>query len=79
MGVAIRGAILVTAKMAPKDKILSSNRGGIKGAKMPSRVLGGIFDNFGERMERLQNSGWWLLYLSTAIFHPIFDKFNYIF
>ena len=30
-------------------------------------------------MERLQNSGLWLLFLSTAIFHPIFDKFNYIF
>ena len=40
---------------------------------------GGIFCNFGERIERLQNSGWWLLFLSTAIFHPIFDKFNYIF
>ena len=30
-------------------------------------------------MEKLQNSGWWLLFLSTAIFHPIFGKFNYIF
>ena len=39
---------------------------------------GGIFDNFRERIERLQNSGLWLLFLSTAIFHPIFDKFNYI-
>ena len=40
---------------------------------------GDIFDNFGERMERLQNSGWWLLLFSTAKFHPIFGKFNYIF
>ena len=38
-----------------------------------------IFDNFEERIERLQNNGWWLLFLSIAISHPIFDKFNYIF
>ena len=40
---------------------------------------GGIFGNFGERMEGLQNSGWWLLIISTAIFHYIFGLFNYIF
>ena len=38
-----------------------------------------IFDNFEEKIGRLQNNGWWLLYISTAIFHSIFDKFNYIF
>ena len=46
---------------------------------MPSKVLGYIFDNFIKIMEMLQNNGWWLLFLSTTIFHPIFDKFNYIF
>ena len=46
---------------------------------MSFRVLGGIFDNFVKRNERLQNSGWWLLFLSMAIFYPIFGKFNYIF
>ena len=30
-------------------------------------------------MEGLQNSSWWLLFLSTAIFHSIFGLFNYIF
>ena len=48
-------------------------------AKCHPKFWGGIFDNLGERMERLQNSSWWLLFLSTVIFHPIFDKFNYIF
>ena len=48
-------------------------------AKCHLGFWGGIFGKFGERMERLQNSGWWLLFLSTAIFHPIFGKFNYIF
>ena len=32
-----------------------------------------------ERIEGLQNSGWWLLFISTAIFHFIFGLFNYIF
>ena len=40
MGVAIRGVILITVKMDPKDKKLSSNGDDIKDAKMPSRVLG---------------------------------------
>ena len=48
-------------------------------AKCHPEFWGGIFDNFGERIEMLQNSGWWLLFLSTAIFPPIFGKFNYIF
>ena len=48
-------------------------------AKCHPGFWGGIFGNFGERIERLQNSGWWLLFLSMAIFHPIFGKFNYIF
>ena len=47
--------------------------------KYHSRFWDDIFDNFGERMEGLQNSGWWLLFLSTAIFHSIFSLFNYIF
>ena len=46
---------------------------------MSYRVLSAIFDNFEERIERLQNSGWWLLFISMAIFHPIFCMFNYIF
>ena len=40
---------------------------------------GSIFDNFGERIEGLQNSDWGLLFISTAIFHFIFGLFNYIF
>ena len=48
-------------------------------AKCHPGFWGGIFSNFGERMEGLQNSGWWLLFLSTAIFHSIFGLFNYIF
>ena len=40
MGVSIRGAILITAKWHPKDKKSSSNGGGIRCGKMPSRVLG---------------------------------------
>ena len=48
-------------------------------AKCHPRFWGGIFDNFEERIERLQNSGWWLLFLSMAIFYHIFGKFNYIF
>ena len=47
--------------------------------KYHSGFWGDIFGNFRERMERLQNNGWWLLYLLTVIFHPIFGKFNYIF
>ena len=47
--------------------------------KCHSGFWGDIFGNFGKRIERLQNSGWWLLFLSTAIFYPMFDKFNYIF
>ena len=42
-------------------------------------LWGDIFGNFREIMERLQNSGWWLLFLSMTIFYLIFDKFNYIF
>ena len=48
-------------------------------AKCHTRFWGGIFDNFGEIIKRLQNNDWWLLFLSTAIFHPIFDKISYIF
>ena len=78
MGVAIRGAILITAKMAPQRQKIKLQWIS-KVPKCHPGFLGGIFGNFGERMDKLQNSGWWLLYLSTAIFHPIFDKFNYIF
>ena len=47
--------------------------------KYHPEFCGDIFSNFGERMKRLQNSGWWLLFLLTVIFHPIFGMFNYIF
>ena len=50
-----------------------------EGAKCHPGFWGGIFCNFGERMERLQNNGWWQLFFSTVIFHPIFGKFNFIF
>ena len=37
-------------------------------AKCHPEFWGGIFGNFEERIEGLQNSGWWLLFLLTAIF-----------
>ena len=48
-------------------------------AKCHPGFWGGIFGTFGERMEELQNSGWWLLFISMAIFNSIFGLFNYIF
>ena len=45
-----------------------------KVAKCHPEFLGDIFDNFEEIIERLQNSHWWLLFLSTVIFHPNFYK-----
>ena len=51
----------------------------MKVIKCHSGFWGDIFGNFEERIERLQNSDWWLRFLSTVIFHPIFGKFNYIF
>ena len=43
-------------------------------AKCHPRFWGDIFGNFEERMEKLQNSRWGLLFLSRAIFHPKFYK-----
>ena len=40
MGVAIRDAIPIIAKMAPQRQKLCFNGGDIRGVKMPSRVLG---------------------------------------
>ena len=38
---------------------------------MSSRVLGGIFGNFGERIKRLQNNDWWLLFLLYFILYLV--------
>ena len=51
--------------MAPQRQ---KNQAPTEVAKCHPGFWGGIFSNFGERMERLQNSGWWLLFLSTVIF-----------
>ena len=55
------------------------NQAPIEVVKYHPGFWGSIFDNFGEIMKMLQNSGWWLLFLLTIILHPIFGKFNYIF
>ena len=78
-GVAVKCVIFITVKATSMIKNQVPMNVVSEVVKCHSGFWDDIFNNFDERRKRLQNNGWWLLFLSTAIFHLIFRKFNYIF